>query len=425
MSDAVALDPRCRRATRRRGILLAPLLFSLTLAGCDGPGGTAPQTPSDAGHGHHAASAPAPADQVFGLDVYAEGDSVHLLTAVQRAHSEAMELHYTRSHDGGRGWTAPVPIPRSAGETLYLSGHGGHPPQIAASGDRILVMYPIHGSGFRGSGPLMIRLSDDGGRSWRAAAGPADAGASNAQNFHDLLADEEGSFHTVWLDSRSGEQGLYHAHSADGGRTWSGDGEVDRITCQCCRNTLAAKPGEGLFILYRDLDPRDMALARSDDGGASWQRQGTVGRFDWHFDGCPHTGGGLVVGDGRVHATVWTGAEEHAGTYVLSSDDGGRNWTAPRSLGDAASRHTDLAGAGDGRLLAVWDAVEGDALLLRMAISRDAGASWEAPAILARSGHTLAHPRAVATESGFLVLWIEGDAGDGSRWRSLAVPAVP
>src|SRR3712207_7239577 len=54
------------------------------------------------------------------------------------------------------------------------------------------------------------------------------------------------------------------------------------------------------LLLYRDKNPRDMALVASADAGATWGEPVRVGRFDWDFDGCPHVGGGL--------ATAQTGA---------------------------------------------------------------------------------------------------------------------
>ena len=100
--------------------------------------------------------------------------------------------------------------------------------------------------------------------------------------------------------------------------------------------------GEQLAVLYRDKDPRDMALAVSEDGGVTWDRLGHVGAFGRGFDGCPHVGGGLGVtfagSEQLLHAVVWTGKEADAGVHALSSGDGGRNWTAPQRLGSIRAR---------------------------------------------------------------------------------------
>src|SRR6185503_6886022 len=134
--------------------------------------------------------------------------------------------------------------------------------------------------------------------------------------------------------------------------------------------------------LYRDRDPRDMAVAVSEDGARSWERRGVAGAFGWKVEGCPHVGGGLAVlpssgaartsggapasaarassptsnrGAGEtLHALVWTGAPGKVGLYDVASRDGGRHWAEPRELGGSGARHGDLAVTG-GRLVAAWD----------------------------------------------------------------------
>lgn len=398
-----------------RGLLTISL--ALLISACD--------PFADAQHHHHnhgdAAAPKATAAGVIGIDVYAEGDTVHLLTADQSAERETIELYYRQSTDGGHTWSEPDLIPQADDQKLYLSGYGGHPPQIAAHGERIVVMYAIHGDGWLGSGPIISVVSDDDDRHWQSVDGPADHGVSDAQNFHDLLADTTGTFHAVWLDSRTGQQGLYHARSIDGGLTWSSDRVLDRQTCPCCRNTLATNASNRLYTLYRDIEPRDMAVTRSTDSGSGWQRLATVGEFDWQFDACPHTGGGLAVDDQGAYATVWTGEQEHAGVHFLKSKDGGKSWSPPRRLGSTHARHSDIALHASGQLLAVWDSAEDDGMSIYMAMSTNGGTTWEAPQPLISSHYTLAHPRTVATDAGFIVFWIEEQADNSSHWNSLHI----
>ena len=130
-------------------------------------------------------------------------------------------------------------------------------------------------------------------------------------------------------------------------------------------------PGR-LAVLYRDRDPRDMAVAISEDAARSWERRGVAGEFGWKVDGCPHVGGGLAVfprsptAGETIHALVWTGAPGRAGLYDVASTDGGRNWSEPRELGGRGARHGDLAMTAAG-LVAVWDEGARD---LRRALDR-------------------------------------------------------
>lgn len=420
---------QCHAVLFRIVLMLAGAVFLVACEQPTEPPGNQHHSSAHGQPGKDASSLVPEVDRVIGLDVYADENSVHVLAAEQPAHSHRIDLTYTRSSDGGQSWSEPVAIPQRNGEKLYLSGYGGHPPQIAAHGERIVVMYAIHGDGWLGSGPIITVISDDGGRNWHSVDGPADHGVSDAQNFHDLLADAAGTFHAVWLDSRTGKQGLYHARSTDGGLTWSSDRVLDRQTCPCCRNTLAADAGNTLYTLYRDIDPRDMAVTRSTDSGSNWQRLATVGEFDWQYDACPHTGGGLAVAGTSVYATVWTGEQEHAGVHFLKSHDGGKYWSPPQRLGSMHARHSDLARHASGQLLAVWDSAEDDGMSIHIAMSTNGGTTWQAPQSLASSYYTLAHPRTVATDDGFVVFWIEEQADHGSGWKSSVFidnsPAAP
>lgn len=146
------------------------------------------------------------------------------------------------------------------------------------------------------------------------------------------------------------------------------------------------------------------------------------GRFNWHFDGCPHTGGSLEARGEQLYATVWTGAPEHLGAYVLRSNDGGGTWSVPYRLGGTHARHTDLAVGTGNQLLAVWDAFKDDTLTIQMAVSNDSGDNWEPPILLRQSRFTLAQPRTVAVDSGFAVFWLEGKPEGGAVLACLPIP---
>ncbi|HEX2462985.1 MAG TPA: exo-alpha-sialidase, partial [Thermoanaerobaculia bacterium] len=224
----------------------------------------------------------------------------------------------------------------------------------------------------------------------------------------------------VWIDGRDGDTGLRVAASTDG-VVWRANANVDAVTCQCCWNDLAVLGPDRLAVLYRDRDPRDMAVAVTEDGARSWERRGTAGAFGWKVDGCPHVGGGLAMFGATLHAVVWTGAPDRAGLYDVASADGGRHWSEPFELGGRGARHGDLAVAG-GALVAAWD--EGAAIYA--ARSAD-GKTWSEPLRLSDATARASHPLVVATASGALVLWTESRAKDGesggddgaSRWASV------
>ena len=276
---------------------------------------------------------------VLGLDVYASasGDVVDALIAVQEKGDPlpSVELRHTRSRDGGATWSRPVPI--LPGAARVFSPRRGAEPQIAASGDRLVVIWTEPGTSPWGSGPLASAVSADGGRTWKAGVSPADDGTTKDHGFVDVAAVSPNAFLAVWLDSRDGGQGLRSAVSKDGGVSWARNVDVERRTCECCANRLLVRE-DSVDVIYRARDPRDMNVARTTDGGASWTKLGPVARFGWEFDGCPEVAGALattrVRGEERTYALAWTGKESDVGVWAVASDDQGRTWTKPGRDGE-------------------------------------------------------------------------------------------
>lgn len=355
------------------------------------------------------------------LDVFATQTTMDVLLV--EGERKPHRLVHRRSVDGGVSWSAPVEVPRGGRD---IEGpHRGMDPQIAAAGDAIVVMWTTPGTDVWNDGPLATSASRDGGRTWTPGPNPADDGLTIGHAFLELAADGRGRFHAFWLDSRDGAPGLRASLSSDGGRTWSANRTLDLRTCECCWNKALALQDESLLLLYRDRDPRDMALAASGDGGRSWQRRWTVGAFDWGFNGCPHIGGGLAASSGNgaryLHAAVWTGAEGREGIHALRSSDEGRGWSTPQRLAGAWARHADMAGDGTD-VVAVWDETRGGGQAAIMAArSRDHGATW-APATQLALAQQATHPLVVASRDRFVVFWTDKSPSGPLQWHIRRLP---
>jgi hypothetical protein len=302
-------------------------------------------------------------------------------------------------------------------------------PQIASSGDTIVVMWTVPGATEWGDGPLATAVSRDGGKSWASGGMPNDDGATRGHSFLELSADPDGVFYAFWLDARDGPSGLRSATSKDGGLTWSSNVSIDTRTCECCWNKSVALSSDTVAVLYRDIDPRDMALAVSERRGP-WTRRGSVGAFGWAIDGCPHVGGGLARTTAGAteffHAVVWTGAEGHVGVHVLRSSDGGQHWSPPKKLGSERAKNTDLAAAGS-NVAIVWDeARKGESAVFGVR-SSDNGATWSEPVRLSGSGRVASHPLVVWTGGRFLAFWTErlDTASETLRWQKGVLDAAP
>ncbi len=363
---------------------------------------------------HCAEAAHGPAGSgVQSLDVYANQAVLDRLTGESLPDAAGSKIAHSRSADGGKTWSEPVQVDRGLPPPYGL--RRGMDAQVASVGDKIVAAWTQAGTDKWGSGPIVIAVSGDGGKTWKAGANPADDGSTEGHGFIDLAAGNDGVFHVTWLDSRDGRQGVRYARSTDGGQTWSKNATVKSASCECCLNTLALGSSGEVAIMFRDGGPRDMGFALSNDGGLTWKPAARVGRFNWEFQGCPHVGGGLVFSPGQssvMHSLVWTGMNGGAGVYLLSSSNGGENWSQPQRCGGAGASHPDLAARADQRVAIVWDEARDGVSEILCSTSPDKGLTWSSPTIVSKPGGRASNPRVVATAKGFRVFWTQskGDA---------------
>lgn len=384
-------------------------LLLLLLGGCDRSGVRERHRPAES------------VAQVQSLDIYVENDRLHLLTGEYDPRGKSRTLWYRQSADGGSTWSKAARV--DAGSSPVHEFGRGHDAQIAASRDSTMAVWTSAGTGWGNSGPLAVAVSDKG-KPWRRHSNPADDDSTEGHSFVDLRADEDGAFHIVWLDGRvgGGVQGLRYSRTADAGASgWRANGTLDAKTCECCWNTLL-NHGKDIYALYRGLNPRDMCLVSSSDGGNTWRQTGRVGAFDWNIDACPHTGGALAITSqgGELHALVWTGRDDAPGVYHLASADAGETWTRPNRLGGETAKHADLTADENGNLAAVWDERDEHVSAIFGSLSNDDGLSWSAPRRLSDGVANASHPRVAATRWGFRVFWTEASRGGSQIWKTAA-----
>jgi len=378
-------------------------------------------------HKHsNAAEKSAAGKSIQSLDVFVEGRNLHLLVGGYDERKKATSFHYLFSPNGGLTWPKEVKI-RSKKGAKPLRPQCGRDAQIAAANGTVIAAWTAEGDGFMNSGPLVTAVSRNGGKKWKQGPNPADDESNEGHSYIDIQTDQDGNFHLVWLDGRSGKQGLQSATllSAEVNE-WLPNVTVDSQTCECCWNRLIVSPEGELYTLYRDKDPRDMALASSRNVGRSWKRLSTVGEFDWQFEGCPHVGGGLAIAPKnswvndkpRIYSLVWSGEEEHAGLHFFVSKDGGKTWGSEKQLGDKTAKHADLAVSENGIITAVWDSFQDGQKVIWVSRATKGGKDWSEPLIFSDPENFATHPKVVATPFGIRVFWTEKDKDSNSyAWK--------
>lgn len=202
------------------------------------------------------------------------------------------------------------------------------------------------------------------------------------------------------------------ARSTDAGRTFGPSSIVASGACPCCRTSLAAGADGAVYVAWRhefEGSVRDIVVARSGDGGATFGAPVRVHEDGWVFDGCPHAGPSIAVaGDGTLHVVWFTGAQQRPGVFHAVSRDGGRTFGAPNALATGEfvpTSQVSLAPVPDG----VWVGYEenaGDGPRIRVAHVGPSGV----PRVTELDAPAGMLPALAAHGDALAVAWLDGDA---------------
>jgi hypothetical protein len=291
----------------------------------------------------------------------------------------------------------PVNVSRSPAVFSWL-------PRIAIDArvaGRIYVLWQeIVFSGGSHGGEAFFARSLDGGRSFGAlmnlsrSMGGDGKGRIDAEVWHngshDLAQGPDGALLAVWTEYHGA---LWWSRSDDGGETFSTPRSVAGDERSPARGpSLAVAPGGRIFLAWTvgEDAAADVRVAASDDGGASFGAPVTVARTAGHSD-APKL---VISADGALHV-VYT--ERAAGPFARGqvhharSTDGGRTFAPPRAIskpppdGAAGASYPAIDVDGAGALYVLWELERAQGASprgLALAISRDAGRSFAAPALV-------------------------------------------
>ncbi|MHC9084020.1 sialidase family protein [Luteimonas sp. RIT-PG2_3] len=236
---------------------------------------------------------------------------------------------------------------------------------------------------------VVLSRSRDGGSNWSPPQIPYDDRSETEHGFVSMWPQGDSGIGMAWLDGRNTKpaatsrptgdtaQGDHAAHAGamtlratvlDGQLQRSGDAELDAMTCDCCQTDVAAT-AQGALLVYRGRtqdEIRDILVTRFD--GKAWTPPLRVHADDWKMPACPVNGPAIAA------------------------------------QGDAA--------------VVAWYTVAGDTPLVRIALSRDAGASFAPPVELDRGEAVQGRVDVALDSQQAWILWVRESDGQQSLWLS-------
>ena len=318
----------------------------------------------------HSSMAP-PGDGEFNPFVISDAHGGFYAVYIQRKNNKS-DVFFQHA-PAGAGFSAAVRVNDVPGDAAVRNEN---PPKIAVGpNNEIYVAWANERQRWKGN--IRFSRSLDGGRTFSPAIylNSDTSGALIGRGFETIAVDKKGHVYAAWIDQRDkhndfGIAEIWMAESDDQGKTFSHDHKIIANVCDCCRLTFAIDSADRMFISYRYVPPsgpmfRDIAVARSDDGGKTFQS--TVVHHDgWELNGCPTDGASLNIDNsGRVNVVWFTAAADTPRLYIASSTDHGASFGKPGLLDPAQkqAKHGHAVAVGDGFVLAAWDDVTDSSLV--------------------------------------------------------------
>ena len=388
----------------------------------------------------------------------ADGDRVAAAWAASGA--KGTDVYSAVSADGGRTFGRPVRVNDLDGDA---SANGEQPPRVLVKGRAVDVLWVSKRAGVAA---IRAAASSDGGATFTPARSITPSGVTGARGWESATLGPDGRVHAVWLDGRfatpspprekpaaagpaAPNDHSQHAPSPSSAKgasaapaakhqhapmrqdiyhvTWKGadapvETSVAANVCFCCKTAVVARGGD-VFVAWRHLFPggvRDIAVARSADGGRTFQDPVRVSADNWKIDACPDDGPAMTVdGDGALHVAWPTLVRDpdasRMAIFEATSRDGGVTFS-PRARVDSANSgpaHPRLATTAGGRRAVVWDELAQGARRVLFRATGGAAAPLSA-------GGVSSYPAITAVGDGFLVAWTDQAEG-ASVIRALRV----
>jgi hypothetical protein len=310
----------------------------------------------------------------------------------------ATNVYIATSTDGGATFSLPRRVNDQDGDA---GATNEQPPRVVISGagraQTLTVMWSKRDTGPMDSRRDTLRMarSTDAGRTFSAARFTHEPSLPGARGWEALTAGANGVVHAVWLDGREANkkiaamshtgmphkgqppQEIYHGTLAPDGHVI--ETRIAEDVCFCCKTAVAVDSHGVVYAAWRHVFPgsmRDIAFAKSTDGGRQFSPLVRVSQDNWELNGCPEDGPTLAVdASGTIHiawATVVNEGEPIKALFYATSRDGkvfSRRVRIPTG-GNTTPGHPQLALTSNGGVAITFDETTGG--VRRVSLARQA-----------------------------------------------------
>ena len=367
---------------------------------------------ADFGGGPKWVSEGAPAPSLLSHNfLHSDGHSVYF---VFRPKGEAVGWKYTivrASHDDGKTLSEPV---------IINHGNGAMEPAISSSGKGDV--YVAWNDERDGPLDIYMNISHDFGKTWleqelrmNTENEPGTVGATGQQ----IFVDGERVW-IVWIDVAKEDKPrrLMIRSSNDSGRSWTGPGVLAENENFYDPKIMMVKGR--MVIIWCSISPANkfVHMAKgivSDDLGKTWEPMGEIKVRSWmqfEINASSDKSGNIYLAL-AVRDKYKTGLDN---VYFTMSADGGKAWSEPARLQTNTPHHTaanlpQIASDDSGRVFVAWVDYRNIRGNVYANYSGDRGRTWlKEDMLLSRSDHNASLPRVASSGSGrFPVVWLESN----------------
>jgi len=268
---------------------------------------------------------------------------------------------------------------------------------------------------------VFVQSGDDGG-TWSEPMRPHTDGTPTEHGFVSMYADGPNTG-LIWLDGRKmvnettddpvASGMTLRAASIDPTSGFASEQQVDELVCDCCQTDIAIA-ASGPVAAYRNrstAEIRDIYVTRLIDG--VWQPGKAVDDDGWEIPGCP-VNGPAVVADRDFVAVAWfTGAGGQPTVKLAISRDSGASFSAAEVVesGEVLGR-VGLAYLGAGNVAVSWVHSAGNAANELVVRRYDSEGAPGADRIIADNVGSFSVPQVAVAGDQLFAIWTSGTGRD-------------